>query len=55
MDIEKARELLAKEGLSLVKLLKEYTDASVYLCKRRNGTKIEAAILKNGRVIIAPE
>lgn len=55
MDINDARTILAKNGFLFVKLIDEYNDASVYLCKRRNGTEIEVAILNDGSVIVAPE
>ena len=53
MDIEEARKLLFDEGFILIKLIEEYDDASVFLCRRKNGTEIEVAI-QNGLVIIAP-
>ena len=54
MEFEEARKILAEEGLKPVKLIKEYENASLYLCKRRNGTEIEA-LIQDGMAIIAPQ
>ena len=53
MDIEEARKLLSEEGLKMINKVAEYEDGTVYLCKRRNGTEIEAAI-QDGIVVVAP-
>ena len=54
MSIEEAREILAEEGLKPIELVHEYDNASLYLCKRKNGTEIEA-VIQDGMAIIAPE
>ena len=54
MSIEEARAILAEEGLTPIELVHEYDNASLYLCRRKNGTEIEVAI-QNGIAIIAPE
>ena len=54
MSIEEARKILAEEGLTPVKLVQEYDNASLYLCKRKNGTEIET-VIQDGIAIIAPE
>ena len=54
MDFEEARKILAEEGLTPVKLVEKYDNATVFLCKRRNGTEIEA-VIQDGIATIAPE
>ena len=54
MSISEARSILAEDGLIPVKLIKENDNASLFLCRRKNGTQIEVAI-QDGVAIIAPE
>lgn len=54
MSIEEARDILSEEGLSLVKTLEEYDNATMFLCKRKNGTEIQV-VIQDGVAIIAPE
>ena len=54
MNIEEASGILVEEGLTPIKLIHEYDNASLYLCKRKNGTEIEA-VIQDGVAIIAPE
>lgn len=53
MSMEEAKPILAEEGLTPIKLLEQYDNATLFLCKRRNGTEIEA-VIQDGVVIVAP-
>ena len=54
MRIAEAKEILAKENLTPVKLIHEYDNASLYLCRRKNGTEIEA-VIQDGVATVSPE
>ena len=49
-----AIKLLEEEGLKVIRPIEEGKDVTVYLCRRKDRTKIEAAII-DGTVVIAPE
>lgn len=53
MSIEEARKILAEDELTPVKLLKQYDNADLFLCKYKDGSEIEA-VIQNGVAIIAP-
>ena len=53
MSMEEAKPILAKEGLMPIKLLEQYDNATLFLCKRKNGTEIEV-VIQDGIAIVAP-
>ena len=53
MNIEEAEMLLADENLELIQLVKEYENASVFLCKLKDGSEVQA-VIQNDTVILAP-
>jgi len=53
MDVEELKKRFAEEDLTLIKLIQEYENASVYLCRRKDRAEIKVAV-QGDLVIIAP-